>query len=80
LRGRWPIACSKRRAAGARQMNAGAAAARGEVLVFLHADTLLPDDAAGLIALGLAATRRRWGRFDVSIAGTIRCCRRSRSS
>ena len=54
----------------ARQMNAGAVAARGEVLLFLHADTILPDDAAGLIALGMGATRRRWGRFDVTIAGT----------
>jgi rSAM/selenodomain-associated transferase 2 len=54
----------------ARQMNAGAAAARGEVLLFLHADTALPDDAAPLIRLGLAATGRRWGRFDVTIAGS----------
>ena len=54
----------------ARQMNAGAEAARGEVLLFLHADTALPDDAARLIALGLAATNRRWGRFDVTIAGS----------
>ena len=54
----------------ARQMNAGAAAARGDVLLFLHADTALPDDAPRLIALGLAATGRRWGRFDVTIAGS----------
>jgi rSAM/selenodomain-associated transferase 2 len=54
----------------ARQMNAGAAVARAPVLVFLHADTALPDDALRLVALGLAATRRVWGRFDVTIAGT----------
>ena len=54
----------------ARQMNAGAAKARGDVLLFLHADTALPDDAPLLIALGLEATGRGWGRFDVSIAGT----------
>ena len=54
----------------ARQMNAGAVAARGDVLLFLHADTMLPDDAGALIALGMGATGRKWGRFDVSIAGT----------
>ena len=51
------------------QMNAGAARARGEILLFLHADTLLPDSADALIAEGLKRTRRGWGRFDVTIAG-----------
>jgi len=54
----------------AKQMNAGAAAARGEIFLFLHADTALPDDALRMITLGLAATGRAWGRFDVMIAGT----------
>jgi rSAM/selenodomain-associated transferase 2 len=53
----------------AAQMNAGAAAATGDVLVFLHADTRLPDDADAFIREGLARSGRRWGRFDVSIAG-----------
>jgi rSAM/selenodomain-associated transferase 2 len=53
----------------ASQMNAGAAAARGDVLVFLHADTLLPADADRLIAEALARTARAWGRFDVRIEG-----------
>jgi rSAM/selenodomain-associated transferase 2 len=49
----------------ARQMNAGARAAHGEAVVFLHADTRLPDRADELI---LAALRERsWGRFDVVI-------------
>ena len=53
----------------ARQMNAGAAAARNDILVFLHADTHLPDDADRLIG---AAIQRgaAWGRFDVAITGT----------
>jgi rSAM/selenodomain-associated transferase 2 len=50
------------------QMNAGAARARGEILLFLHADTRLPDAADGLIVDGLKRSRRGWGRFDVTIA------------
>ena len=54
----------------ARQMNAGAAAARGEILCFLHADSRLPDGADGLMINGLSRSRRSWGRFDVRISGT----------
>ena len=50
----------------ARQMNAGAARARGEVLLFLHADTRLPHDAASQLQRALAAGAN-WGRFDVRI-------------
>jgi rSAM/selenodomain-associated transferase 2 len=53
----------------ARQQNAGAAAANGEVLLFLHADTRLPADADVLIADGLRRTGRGWGRFDVRLTG-----------
>lgn len=49
----------------ASQMNAGAAVAKGDVFVFLHADTRLPDNADALIADGLARSKRAWGRFDV---------------
>ena len=51
----------------ARQMNAGARAARGEVLLFLHADTTLPAQAVALVAGAL--TSHAWGRFDVRIDG-----------
>ena len=53
----------------AAQMNAGAMAARGDVFVFLHADTRLPADADRLIRDGLAQSGRAWGRFDVRIEG-----------
>jgi rSAM/selenodomain-associated transferase 2 len=60
------IASARGRAA---QMNAGAALARGDVLLFLHADTRLPDDADRLVLEGLARSKRAWGRFDVAIEG-----------
>jgi rSAM/selenodomain-associated transferase 2 len=53
----------------ARQQNAGAAVARGGVLLFLHADTLLPADADVLVRDGLRAAGRGWGRFDVRLTG-----------
>ena len=53
----------------ARQQNAGAAVARGEVLLFLHADTRLPADADRLVSDGLNASGRGWGRFDVRLTG-----------
>ena len=52
----------------ARQMNAGAAAARADVLLFLHADTQLPDGADHLVRRALVAGAE-WGRFDVRISG-----------
>ena len=50
------------------QMNAGAARARADVLLFLHADTLLPAGADGLVLQAVAAGAC-WGRFDVDIQG-----------
>jgi len=52
----------------ARQMNAGAAVARGRLLLFLHADTQLPADAFAMLD-ALVDTPRLWGRFDVKIDG-----------
>ena len=62
------VVCS--RAGRAEQMNAGARAAAGDVLLFLHADTRLPAEADRLVLQGLAAGGLVWGRFDVQIAGS----------
>ena len=51
------------------QMNAGAAKAAGDILVFLHADTRLPADADLVLVKGLERSGRAWGRFDVTIEG-----------
>ncbi|HQZ01988.1 MAG TPA: TIGR04283 family arsenosugar biosynthesis glycosyltransferase [Thauera sp.] len=53
----------------ARQMNAGAAVCRGEILLFLHADTRLPDDAGAEVVRALSDVGHHWGRFDVHIEG-----------
>ena len=47
------------------QMNAGAAASRGQILLFLHADTLLPPDARSAIETVLEDPACVGGRFDV---------------
>jgi len=51
----------------AAQMNAGAAAARGDVLLFLHADTRLPPGCRRAIAHALVDERVVGGRFDLRL-------------
>jgi rSAM/selenodomain-associated transferase 2 len=46
-------------------MNEGAKASHGEILLFLHADTKLPDDAKTMIEKALASHRTVGGWFDV---------------
>lgn len=53
----------------ARQMNAGAAQAGGDVLWFVHADCLPPPHAARAIAEALVRPNRHWGRFSVRLTG-----------
>ena len=71
-----PVHCVTAPAGRARQMNEGAKASHGEVLLFLHADTQLPRDANTVINRVLADRRMVGGRFDVrfdrpSMWGTI---------
>ena len=49
----------------ARQMNAGARDTQSDVLLFLHADTLLPTEARHEIDRALANPQYVGGRFDV---------------
>ena len=50
------------------QMNRGAAEAIGEVLLFLHGDTVLPTEADSALKAFLVSDRA-WGRFDVRLSG-----------
>ena len=54
----------------ARQMNAGAATAAGQVLLFLHADTRLPSGWVPMVRDALGNRGHAWGRFDVRLDGT----------
>lgn len=54
------------------QMNLGASSAVGEVLLFLHADTELPERAQAYIKLALQRGWCDWGRFNVRITGRSR--------
>lgn len=51
----------------ARQMNAGAAVANGEMLLFLHADTQLPPNAFALMSSVLGQPHYVGGAFDLAI-------------
>lgn len=51
-----------------KQMNAGAQAARGDVIVFLHADTQLPEGGFKAISLAMETGRFVGGAFDLAIA------------
>ncbi len=50
-----------------RQMNHGAANAHHDIVLFLHADSIFPQDGIAAIRQGLQNTGRLWGRFDVQL-------------
>lgn len=51
----------------ARQLNAGAAASHGDVLVFVHADTIVPASFEADIAAALSDPAVVGGRFDIAL-------------
>jgi hypothetical protein len=57
------------------QMNAGAAEATGDVLLFLHADTTLPPQACSLATRALLDPATAAGGFSFSVTGTARHAR-----
>jgi rSAM/selenodomain-associated transferase 2 len=59
--------CATSKPGRARQMNTGATIARGEILIFLHADTRLPHDAIKKIADVLENKELVAGAFDLAI-------------
>ena len=67
------------------QMNCGAEVATGECFVFLHADTVLPDNILDYFS-SINNIKSKWGRFDISLSGRnwlfriIESCMNSRSS
>ena len=50
------------------QMNAGAKQAKSDILLFVHADTVLPANALSLVREAIAQGHV-WGRFDVQLSG-----------
>src|SRR5438046_1254126 len=63
-KGARPLSTPRGRAV---QMNAGAAAAKGDVLAFVHADTLVPVTFASDISRVLANPEVAGGRFDLEL-------------
>ncbi len=64
---RQGVRCIKSPPGRASQMNAGAAMAAGEILIFLHADTRLPRRALDLITQAMARQGLIGGAFDLQI-------------
>lgn len=53
----------------AAQMNCGAAKASNDMLVFLHADTILPENSAYLITNSFCTSNKEWGHFKARLNG-----------
>ena len=64
---RQGVQCVKSPQGRASQMNTGAAMAMGEILIFLHADTMLPRQALELINQAMTRQALIGGAFDLHI-------------
>ena len=60
--------CEVSAAGRSNQMNHGASKAKGDILLFLHADTELPINADECICNALTAQDSRWGWFDIKLS------------
>ena len=60
------IPCGKGRAL---QMNTAAEFSSGDILCFLHADTIAPENLDSLIIDALANNKNVWGRFNIKLSG-----------
>jgi|TARA_Y100000310_G_scaffold323364_1_gene383582 rSAM/selenodomain-associated transferase 2 len=54
----------------AHQMNRGVDSATGDILLFLHVDTELPEQFRQLLADSFWESNAGWGRFDVKLSGS----------
>lgn len=66
---RYPVRVLDAPTGRALQMNAGAAVAKADILLFLHADTRLPPGALERVRMAIG-DRRLWGRFDARLDGS----------
>src|SRR5881275_3287524 len=67
--GRFAVKVLSSERGRAQQMNFGARRAGGDVLLFLHADTRLPDSAVRDVTAALSDPSCVGGRFDVELEG-----------
>ncbi|MBD2740750.1 TIGR04283 family arsenosugar biosynthesis glycosyltransferase [Coleofasciculus sp. FACHB-1120] len=71
----WGVKVLSSAAGRACQMNAGATAATGDILLFLHADTSLPPGFEKLVPLTLAQSGTVAGAFELKINSRMRSLR-----
>ena len=60
--------CISTKASRGHQQHVGAKKSNNKILVFIHADTLLPSSAVKIMQTTLAKNDNHWGRFDVKLS------------